>query len=236
MLICFKQLLRDESGLVISAELIMIVTIAVIGLTAGWGAVSTMLSEELEDVANSVGSLDQSYNYRGLTAWGHATCSGSGFVDRKNLVNVSTSSASVAGYGYTEIAPQYEVAEQEVLVEEEVLLNVQIDEVLLVQLVELGIVEIREDGAVILLREDLIEIQADGSIIILEEALEQESIQSHTGRVRSQVTLVEPDATFDELEKTPGTTSDQAECDRLRHEIDRLKEMIERLCKETKSQ
>ena len=73
MAACFIRFLNDESGMVITAELVMIITIAVISISAGWGAASSMLVEELEDVANSVGSLDQSFNYRGISAPGHAT-------------------------------------------------------------------------------------------------------------------------------------------------------------------
>ena len=128
MATCFTRFLRDESGLVITAELIMIITIAVISLAAGWGAVASMLAEELEDVANSVGSLDQSYSYNGIVAPGHASCSGGGFNDSTNLVNVSTDSnfnASVAGLDFTPLIPNIPTPEINlagepfVLVEEE---------------------------------------------------------------------------------------------------------------------
>lgn len=82
---------NDEAGFVITAELVMIFTIAVLALSVGWGAVATLLAEELEDVANSVGSLNQSFNYRRINAVGHASCSGGGFNDQTNSVNVTTS-------------------------------------------------------------------------------------------------------------------------------------------------
>jgi len=258
----FQQFLRDESGLVITAELIMILTIAVISLTAGWGAVASMLAEELEDVANSVGSLDQSYNYRGLSAPGHASCSGSGFNDSANLVNISTSSncnASVAGldFGNLSDAHAHLAGEPFVLVEEEFGLDVQVDEALLVELQALGIVSIREDGAVLLLREDLIEVQEDGSILILDEEVRREATQrqqtleqrqqsqtqqrqiqqsqTQQSRIRARASLTEIDEAREQLEAlrrdVAGAQGDGSA--ELRQENARLRELIDRLCRES---
>ena len=263
MATCFHRFLRDESGLIITAELIMIITIAVISLTAGWGAVASMLSEELEDVANSVGSLNQSYNYRGISAPGHASCSGSGFNDSANLINVSSSSdsnVSVAGLDFNYLAPAIDdtqanlVGESFVLIEEEFGINAQIDEAVLLILQQLNIVEIREDGAVLLLREDLIEIQADGSLLILDEELrvrvEQLRVeqlyrsQTSEGRIRARATLTEPTnqadiaaarKEFDALRKDAATARSGSNSDELRQENARLRELIERLCKESQT-
>jgi len=277
----FQRFLHDESGLIITAELIMIMTIAVIGLTAGWGAVSTMLSNELGDVANSVGSLNQSFNYRGVSAPGHATCSGSGFNDNIRSVNISTSSnfnaqssfpASVAGAGFAQqslaLAPAAIAAEPMVLIEEEFAeplalveetaveplalveeeaveplalveeefgMNVQIDQTQLRQLETLGIITIREDGAVILLREDLIKIQDDGSIIILEEAGRREGFQQ--SGVQYDARLSDLEACRKELESLRKQMSVQSrtDADQLRQENARLRKLIDKLSKETKS-
>jgi hypothetical protein len=75
----------------------MIITIVVLALSVGWGAVATLLSEELEDVANAVGSLNQSFNYVGIQAKGHASCSGGGFNDTPSSVNVTTSFPNFSG-------------------------------------------------------------------------------------------------------------------------------------------
>ena len=258
----FHQFLRDESGLVITAELIMILTIAVISLTAGWGAVASMLSEELEDVANSVGSLNQSYNIRGISAPGHASCSGSRFNDSINLVNVSASSnsnASVACSDFTPMIPNLADAqvnlagEPFVLIEEEYSLNARIDEALLVQLEALGIVSIREDGAVILLREDLVEIQADGSILILDDELRRKVAllqqRQSDGRIRARGSLTDqtrqnhrPEqahikAENRELNEPREEVKSQSNgnSDELRQENARLRKLIERLGRETQS-
>lgn len=83
-----QQLYRDESGVVISAELVIVSTVGVMALVVGWDAVATILAQELGDVANAMGALDQSYNYRGLNAFPHARCSGSGYNDNQTSVTI----------------------------------------------------------------------------------------------------------------------------------------------------
>ena len=56
---------RKQEGFVVSAELIFIVTILVIGLIVGWVAIRNAVVFELHDVAEAVGSLDQGYQYSG---------------------------------------------------------------------------------------------------------------------------------------------------------------------------
>ena len=67
-----KNLLNDECGFVVSAELIMVATITVLGLIVGLSEVRQAVSEELEDVASAIGSLNQGYCFNGLR-----TCKGS---------------------------------------------------------------------------------------------------------------------------------------------------------------
>ena len=61
-----KNLINDEAGFVISAELILVATITVLGLVVGLAEVRQAVSEELEDVAAAFGSLNQSYCFTGL--------------------------------------------------------------------------------------------------------------------------------------------------------------------------
>lgn len=75
-----QKLWNDNAGFVVSIELILIATIAVIGLIAGMTAVRDGVVSELSDVAGSVQDLNQSYSYNGVT--GHsASTSGSNFTD-----------------------------------------------------------------------------------------------------------------------------------------------------------
>lgn len=56
-----SQLWKDEFGVLLSAEAVVVGTIAVVGLTTGLTVVSRSISEELQDVAFAIRSLDQSY-------------------------------------------------------------------------------------------------------------------------------------------------------------------------------
>ena len=86
----FSKLFRDETGIIVTAEIVIIATVGLLSLIAGWNAVSNPMAFELGDIANSVGSLDQSFSYRGLTAGAHANCNGGGFADSPQTFTVQT--------------------------------------------------------------------------------------------------------------------------------------------------
>lgn len=65
-----SNLLRDESGFVVSTELILVATILVIGMVVGLTTVRDQVVTELSDVADAISALDQSYAYSDVT--GHA--------------------------------------------------------------------------------------------------------------------------------------------------------------------
>ena len=61
------QLANDEAGFIVSAELILISTIAVLGLIVGLTEVSFGINQELEDVGAAFGSINQAYSYNGTS-------------------------------------------------------------------------------------------------------------------------------------------------------------------------
>jgi hypothetical protein len=85
-----RSFINDECGFLISAELILIMTLMFCGVAVGWAVVRDSVVQELGDVAEAIGSVNQSYNYRGIeapssgTCGFHAKCSGSGFNDQKD--------------------------------------------------------------------------------------------------------------------------------------------------------
>jgi hypothetical protein len=84
---------KKRSGFIVSAELIFIATILVIGLIAGWVLVRDTTLGELADVGNAIGSVNQSYTYNGVleNAPGEfSATAGSFFID-----NVDTSDGAV---------------------------------------------------------------------------------------------------------------------------------------------
>jgi hypothetical protein len=95
------NLWNDESGFIVSGELILISTVGVLSMIVGLSEVSNAINNELEDVASAFGSVNQSYRYSGLT--GHAGLSDSGsfqdgldFCDGSNSIGSTSPSQEVA--------------------------------------------------------------------------------------------------------------------------------------------
>jgi hypothetical protein len=61
-----QKLWNDECGLIISAELVLVLTICVLGVIVGLSSVVVAVNEELLDVAHAIGSLNQSYGVPGF--------------------------------------------------------------------------------------------------------------------------------------------------------------------------
>lgn len=66
-----KKLWSDESGFIVSAEIILVATILVIGLVAGFTTLRSSILSELADVGAAIRQLDQSYAYG--SAYGHSS-------------------------------------------------------------------------------------------------------------------------------------------------------------------
>lgn len=85
-----KAFCMDEAGFLISAEMILVFTLVFCGVAVGFAVVRDSLVQELGDVAEAVGALNQSYQYRSVAApeaascGFHARCSGAGFFDQKD--------------------------------------------------------------------------------------------------------------------------------------------------------
>ena len=61
-----NKLFRDESGVIISAELALVLTIAVLAMVVGLSEVAVAVNTELNDISNAIGSLNQTYSYTGF--------------------------------------------------------------------------------------------------------------------------------------------------------------------------
>ena len=88
----FAQLWRDEAGVLLSAEAVVVGTIAVVGLTTGLTVVAKSVNEELQDVAFAIRSLDQSYSIPAIEGCGARTA-GSSFTQepvKKSLAELTT--------------------------------------------------------------------------------------------------------------------------------------------------
>jgi len=85
-----RKFFNDEAGLVVSAELVLVVTLIFTAVAVGLAAARDALTQELNDVSEMIGTVDQSYNIAGLTAPGngasanHGSNNGMGFNDRQD--------------------------------------------------------------------------------------------------------------------------------------------------------
>ena len=65
-----KNFLNDENGAIVSIELVLIITIAVLALIVGWSEVAVAVNTELNDISNAVGSLNQGFSAVGFSGNG----------------------------------------------------------------------------------------------------------------------------------------------------------------------
>ena len=104
------KLWDDEAGLIVSAELALVLTIGVLAMVVGLSEVAVAVNTELNDISNAIGALNQSYSYTGFVAKdgykGKSFVAGSSFSDATDDCDRNTScdlvggTASVASEGY----------------------------------------------------------------------------------------------------------------------------------------
>jgi hypothetical protein len=78
----WKQLWRDESGVILTAETVMVGSIAVLGGLVGLNAVASSVNGEMVEMASAIRSLDQSYAFTGQSSC-RAWTAGSYYVQPK---------------------------------------------------------------------------------------------------------------------------------------------------------
>ena len=74
MLHLAKDLWIDQAGFVVSAELVLISTIGVIGVGTGLACVRDAVNSELSEVGCAITALDQSYCYTGFHGYKETPC------------------------------------------------------------------------------------------------------------------------------------------------------------------
>jgi hypothetical protein len=95
------KLWNDDAGFVVSAELVLVSTIAVLSMVVGLSEVSYGVVQELEDTGSAFGSINQSFRYTGIC--GHTgSVSGTVFVDVVDFCdqqgNIVGTTPTVEGY------------------------------------------------------------------------------------------------------------------------------------------
>jgi Flp pilus assembly pilin Flp len=83
-----RKLWNDEAGFIISAELVLVATILVIGLIVGMVSLRNQIVQELTDVGQAIGSISQSFCFGGTWggcggtwAWTDSSC----YLDKRDL-------------------------------------------------------------------------------------------------------------------------------------------------------
>lgn len=64
-----KNFLNDENGVIVSAEIVLVATILVLGMVVGLAELQSAIVGELSDVASAFGNVDQSYSTSGYVSY-----------------------------------------------------------------------------------------------------------------------------------------------------------------------
>lgn len=95
------NLLNDETGVIISAELVLVLTIAVLAMVVGLTEVTVAVNTELNDVSNAIGALNQTFAFTGFCSSSHGKLksffAGSSFIDHIDDCDTNTTCDIVGG-------------------------------------------------------------------------------------------------------------------------------------------
>lgn len=101
------RLWNDETGVIISAELVLVLTIGVLAMIVGLSEIAVAINTELNDVSNAIGAMNQSFAYTGFRGWGgfkiKSFVCGSTFIDFPDDCDFNFSCDLVCGAGFNGI-------------------------------------------------------------------------------------------------------------------------------------
>lgn len=96
---------NETDGAIVSAEIMLVATILVLGVIVGLKSVRDSVVTELADVAQAIANVDQSFCYSAVT--GHAANSGGGqFEDQVDFCDLADSNARHQHSKCVEVAAQ----------------------------------------------------------------------------------------------------------------------------------
>lgn len=88
---------RKQGGFIMTTELVLLVTVMVVGMIVGLVSMRDSVNAEMEDVAEAIGSLDQSYSFDGIeNVQQTAFIDGSVFTDAEDV-----NAGDTVGFTYT---------------------------------------------------------------------------------------------------------------------------------------
>jgi len=89
-----RRLWKEEAGAIVSAEIMLIASILVIGVIVGLKSVRDSVVTELADVAQALANVDQSYSYS-ATSGHHAFTAGGFFSDLPDFCDLADPLAAI---------------------------------------------------------------------------------------------------------------------------------------------
>ena len=89
-----SRLWNEETGAIVSAEIMLIASILVIGMIVGLKSLRDSVVTELADVAQALSNVDQSYSYSG-TAGHHAFTAGGFFSDLPDFCDLADPTGAI---------------------------------------------------------------------------------------------------------------------------------------------
>jgi hypothetical protein len=92
----FQKLWNDDCGALIATEWVFVATILVLGIITGLVAVRQAVINELDEFANAVLSLNQSFSFSGQSNCQSSTA-GSQFIDSADSINTTSTIATEIG-------------------------------------------------------------------------------------------------------------------------------------------
>jgi hypothetical protein len=93
----FRTLWADDAGFVVSAELVLVATILVIGMIVGMTSLRNQVVEEMVDVGQAIGSMSQSYALGGVKKCGAFYTDGSCYTDKLDFCQAGQFSGQEPG-------------------------------------------------------------------------------------------------------------------------------------------
>ncbi len=95
----WKRFWKNESGAVLSTELVLVSTIVSLGMITGLKSLADNVNGELSDLGAAIHSVNQGYSFNGLSASGTSGTSGNSVVAKTfgSSYTVPNTSATTAG-------------------------------------------------------------------------------------------------------------------------------------------
>ena len=109
MMPLIRKLWNDDAGFIISAELVLVATIVVIGMIVGLTSVRNQVVQELVDVGQAVGNMSQSYAVAGTAKKDLGWTDGSGYIDKADFCQAQYQSPGTSPGGISVSVWPYDI-------------------------------------------------------------------------------------------------------------------------------